>query len=163
VSAPAPREFRARVGIEGQGAAEAGPVRVDDTGLSAGALRVPYDEIEALARGDLSIALTLFGGPRVIDRGGLLDDLGRAARGFRARVSSAALRAHRPPHLRRAVAARRRRWLRRSPRGWRYCRFNFCAMPLCAVAVRRRAVPTPTPGVTLPVEPGPAAAGAAWS
>lgn len=89
MSGPAPRDFRARVGVDGQPATEPGLVRVDDIGLSAGALRVAYDEVETLERADLSIVLTLFGGTRLlIDRGGSLDDLWEILRQrFRARVS----------------------------------------------------------------------------
>jgi hypothetical protein len=90
----ASRDFRARVTVGGQSASAPGTVRVDPTGLECGAgptgpLRVDYDEVAAMERGDLSVTLQLFDGPAVVfDKGGSLDDLWDVVcRSFRARVS----------------------------------------------------------------------------
>jgi hypothetical protein len=91
----APREFRARVCVNNQPGPGPGPVRVDGAGIDcdagpAGPLRLDFGDLASLARGDLSVELTLFDGTHIaFDRGGSLDDLWDLTRArFLARVST---------------------------------------------------------------------------
>jgi hypothetical protein len=91
----APRDFRARVSVNGQSAPAPGPVRVDAAGVEcdagqAGPLRVDFGEVASLMRGDLAVELNLFDSTYIrFDKGGSLDDLSDLIRArFRARVSS---------------------------------------------------------------------------
>lgn len=92
--ADAPREFRARVSLNGQPGPGSGPIRVDAAGIDceagqAGPLRIDFGDVASLAREDLAVELSLFEGTCIrFDKGGALDDLWDLARArFLARVS----------------------------------------------------------------------------